>query len=304
MRLSAQGAVFLTSHEGYVSKYYLDPVGIPTIGIGMTWRSSAFRQWWLAKHNGQKMKRGDTISRSDAEQVLRILVDEQYGKAVNDQIKPTQQHIYDGASSVCYNLGEGSLKWKWALALKAGNIVEAARRLRTTGTTAKGRKLRGLVRRRKEEAALIEFGNYGTGKHPSFSPPSSKAYIRDNTLLKYQKILATLGYYNGKLDGLNGPRTSVAVQQFQTKHPDLENDGILGRATMAQLQRRMDLRRKATAAAAAPTAAVATELAVEPSQALWWVDYALLGGVFVGLIALIYVAWRYWPEIKQKMEKL
>jgi len=304
MRLSAPGAIFITNHEGLVMKWYLDPVGIPTIGIGFTWRSASFRKWWLARHDGRKMKRGDTISRSEAEQVLQMLVDEQYGRAVNAVIQPTQQHIYDGASSVAYNLGEGSLKWKWGVALAAGRIKEAARRLRTTGVTARGKKLNGLVRRRKEESRLIEFAEYGIGKHPTFAPVNRKTSKKDETLLNYQKMLKTLGYYKGKLDGLNGPRTTAAVKVFQIDHPDLENDGILGRATMAQLQRRMDLRKKGVAASVAPIVTAGAELAVEPSQALWWVDYALLGASFVGLAAVVYVAVRYWPEIEQKLEKL
>ena len=34
MRLSKQGAAFVRSHEGFVPKYYLDPVAVPTIGVG------------------------------------------------------------------------------------------------------------------------------------------------------------------------------------------------------------------------------------------------------------------------------
>jgi hypothetical protein len=37
--LSKTAAAFIRSHEGFVARRYLDPVDVPTIGIGFTWRS-------------------------------------------------------------------------------------------------------------------------------------------------------------------------------------------------------------------------------------------------------------------------
>jgi lysozyme len=68
--------------------------------------------------------------------------------------------VFDGSVSPVFNLGPGSLKWKWAAAVKRGDLKEAGRMLKVTGVTAKGRKLAGLVRRRKEEALLITDGIY------------------------------------------------------------------------------------------------------------------------------------------------
>ncbi|HEY4200803.1 MAG TPA: hypothetical protein VGM83_09595 [Devosiaceae bacterium] len=59
--------------------------------------------------------------------------------------------------------GLGALNWKWAAGAKAGNLHEAAEDLRVTGTTAGGRTLPGLITRRREEAELIEFGDYTIG---------------------------------------------------------------------------------------------------------------------------------------------
>ncbi len=47
MQLSNAGAADITLHEGVILKYYLDAVKVPTIGIGFTWGSMAFRKWWL-----------------------------------------------------------------------------------------------------------------------------------------------------------------------------------------------------------------------------------------------------------------
>jgi lysozyme len=36
MGLSPKDAAFIRRHDGFVARYYLDPVGVPTIGIGFT----------------------------------------------------------------------------------------------------------------------------------------------------------------------------------------------------------------------------------------------------------------------------
>ncbi|MBL6431689.1 MAG: peptidoglycan-binding protein [Alphaproteobacteria bacterium] len=53
----------------------------------------------------------------------------------------------------------------------------------------------------------------------------------------YQTILASLGHYDGALDGLAGPKTTKAVFAFQKDHPHLKTDGVLGPATAAALKR-------------------------------------------------------------------
>jgi lysozyme len=160
-QLSKQGAVFVRLHEGFVGRWYLDPVGVPTIGIGFTWRSAAFREWWAANRPGQAFARGATITRHEAEAALIQLCAREYGAAVGRFLgREVEQHVFDGMVSPVYNLGPGSLNWKWAAAVRRGNLPEAAARLRSTGTTAEGKRLPGLVRRRKEEALLLEKGIY------------------------------------------------------------------------------------------------------------------------------------------------
>lgn len=154
MQLSAPGTAFIAAHEGFVSKAYLCPAGVLTIGYGFTMGSKVFADYWRGKH-GRALKTGDTITRAEADMLLQRMVDAEYGAAVNREVAPKKQHHYDGASSTTFNCGAGALKWKWAQALKIGNVSEAARLLRTTAVTANGRKLAGLVRRRSEEAHLI-----------------------------------------------------------------------------------------------------------------------------------------------------
>lgn len=231
---------FVGNHEGFVSKAYRCPAGVITIGYGFTMGSKVFASWWKAKH-GRGLRMGDTITRGDADVILRSLMNEEYGREVTKRIAPQKQNHWGGATSVSFNCGPGSLSWKWAKALAAGNISEAARLLRSTAVTANGRKLAGLVRRRKEEALLIEKGVYtgvagatieeGTEFEPSKTDTAS--------VKQYQQWLKDLGFYNGKVDGLVGPSTINAVRAFQ-KANDLVVDGRMGPATMSTLIRVKD----------------------------------------------------------------
>lgn len=171
-RLSKNGAAFIRLHEGFRSRWYKDPTGTGTIGIGFTWASSAFREWWRANKPGVTFGPGVSMTEREADEVLTLLVEREYGKAVNAFLKKdVPQHVFDAMASAVFNLGPGSLKWKWAVAAKAGDYAAAARRLRVTGTTSKGVKLPGLVRRRKEEALLLENGIYtGISEIPSQKP--------------------------------------------------------------------------------------------------------------------------------------
>lgn len=298
MRMSDQGVDFVARHEGTVLKAYKDPVGVVTIGCGFTNGSR------VAVRELGRIKLGMRITREQCMSVLRSCLDEEYGPAVTRSIAPRQQNHHDGAASPCFNLGPGSLDWKWARALAAGRVAESARLLRTTGTTAKGRKLPGLIRRRQEEARLIEVGDYGSGTFPTFEGTTEKETGKgDDILREYQVKLRELGYDPGALDGLRGPKTEAAVRAFQRDHPQLLEDGILGRATMAQIDRVADLRRKAASQPAAAGAVAGGGVAAgtpvaDPSAG--GADLAFWGGI-VGIVAALivlgYLAWRYRDEV-------
>jgi lysozyme len=170
MILSKKGAAFIRGHEGFRSRAYRDPVGVLTIGIGFTWRSYAFKSWWNS-HKGTSFNIDARMTEAEADEALRYLVEREYGKAVDEFLdgKPVSQHVYDAMVSAVFNMGPGSLNWSWAKAVKAGDYALAARALMKTGTTAGGKVLPGLVRRRKEEALLLQHGVY-TGLKPTQPP--------------------------------------------------------------------------------------------------------------------------------------
>ncbi len=241
MELSSRGAAFVRRHEGFVGKWYRDPVGIGTIGIGFTWGSGAFREWWATNRPGQKFGPGATMTRAEADDALRFLMSKEYGAAVSRFLgRDVPQHVYDGMASPVFNLGPGSLDWRWAAAARRGAYDECADILRTTGTTARGKRLPGLVRRRGEEADLIEHGDYGDAGPPLVvADPMEDGILmrgeRGEPVKALQDGLTKLGHYAGELDGIFGPGTEAAVMAFQ-RSAGLIDDGYAGPKTLSALR--------------------------------------------------------------------
>lgn len=238
-RLSERGAAFVRHHEGFVDRWYLDPVGVPTIGVGFTWLSASFREWWDRNRPGEAFAKGAKMTRAEADACLIFMFAMEYGKAVGDFYGDVvKQHVFDGTASPVYNLGPGSLKWKWAAAAKAGKLKEAANLLKTTGTTAKGVKLKGLVIRRQEEAELLEHGDYDIGTNVVYSDPMADGMLvrgeRGSAVIDLQSRLRSLGLYTGKLDGNFGHGTEAAVLEFQRAN-GLTPDGYAGPNTLKAL---------------------------------------------------------------------
>ena len=190
MKISDKGLAFIAGHEGFVSTAYRDPVGVLTIGYGFTMRSRVFAAWWRTRH-GRALRMGDAISRADADVILKRLVDEEYGAAVTARFGALPQHHFDAACSVAYNLGPRALTWRWARALSAGDPARAAAILSANYNTARGRKLPGLVRRRKEEAHLLRTGVFpGLDRAEAPRRPADALMDEESAM----RMLRALGY--------------------------------------------------------------------------------------------------------------
>ncbi|WP_418137228.1 glycoside hydrolase family protein [Agrobacterium sp. El2ro-1b] len=236
--ISTQGRAFVRLHEGNPLTAYLDPVGIPTIGTGFTMGSDSVRRE-LAKIGITKLVPGKTkITAAQSDVILDAVLAAEYVPAVvAGSPENRKQHELDAASSVTFNLGVGAMKWTWAEFWRKGQIKAAAAHLARNYNTAKGKKLPGLVRRRKEEALLFEKGIY-TGivsatKEATAEPPPQP----DPLVKEAQELLTTAGLNPGAIDGWMGEKTKAAVIAYQKAHPHLIADGIIGPATLAQLRR-------------------------------------------------------------------
>lgn len=234
---SARGRAFLRGHEGNPLTCYLDPVGVPTIGTGFTMRSKAVRAA-LAKIGITKLVPGKTkitAAQSDAI-LLEVLADEFEPAVAKSSPADRKQHQMDAATSVVFNLGTGAMGWQWAKLWRAGSLRAAADYLGSHYNTAAGKKLPGLVRRRKEEADLFLSGNYAGTKAVKEVTPVAPAKP-DDDVKEAQQILSAKGFDPGAIDGWMGEKTAGAVKEYQKAHPHLTADGVLGPATLSQLRR-------------------------------------------------------------------
>lgn len=313
---SARIIQFIGGHEGKVLTYYLDPVHVPTIGYGFTWSSKIFQDWWMA-HYGRRLKKGDTMTEAQALEVLKLVVEKEAEPPVQAKFPNAVAWIKEAATSMVYNAGKGSLAWNWATQIRQGNIKEGCALWRTTATTAKGKKLPGLVRRRQEEADIAEFNKWPAwmGDVSTYVPASQieapATHITVEDVKQAQQWLNSLGYNAGAIDGVPGPQTTTAVKMFQQEHGTLKVDGIIGPATLSALQRAVEAKKKIGAAVGTGgtiTAGGVADSATNADQAVDapdWLDGLLIwGGVAIIVVVVVYLAWRYKDEINALLRRL
>ncbi|RUR48814.1 lysozyme [Vreelandella populi] len=140
MRLSPAGLELIKAHEGLRLNAYQDVVGVLTIGYG---------------HTGT-VKPGMTITKQEAEDILRRDV-ASFEKAVNDLVTaPLNQNQFDALVSFAFNLGRGALQRSTLLRKLNARDYDGAAAEFGRWINAGGKPWPGLVRRRKEERELFE----------------------------------------------------------------------------------------------------------------------------------------------------
>lgn len=133
----------IKSFEGLFLKAYADPIGIWTIGYGT-----------IVYPNGVKVKKGDVITQAQADEYLKHEID-QKSQGVNSLIQGLNQNQFDSLVSFAYNLGLGSLKKSTLLKKAKVNPSDPTIKAEfMKWTKAGGKVLKGLIRRRQEEANL------------------------------------------------------------------------------------------------------------------------------------------------------
>jgi lysozyme len=126
----------IAEFEGCRLHAYHDSVGVPTIGYGHT--------------KGVHM--GDTWTQAQADEALREEVSEFMDGVLRYVHTDVNEHQLAALTSFAYNLGLGALKRSTLLRkLNSGDYAGAEHEFHKW-THAGGRVLRGLVRRRDEEA--------------------------------------------------------------------------------------------------------------------------------------------------------
>ena len=144
--INSAGIAIIKKWESWRSKAYIDDVGVWTIGWGHTSAAGAPR-----------VRSGLTISRAEGERILRNDLG-QYEEGVLKGIgydTPCTDNQFAAMVSLCYNIGAGAFR---------GSSVARHMRNGSPGVAASkfglwkkggGKVLRGLVRRRADEARLF-----------------------------------------------------------------------------------------------------------------------------------------------------
>jgi lysozyme len=304
MRTSAKGRAFIALHEGNPLTCYLDPVGVPTIGPGLTNKSAVVTRM-LGKLTPGKTK----ITSEQGDRVFAAVLEEEVDPVVTKGMPGAKQHEFDAGASGSYNLGAVRfMGWEWAKLWRAGKKREAAAYLATHYNTAAGKPFPGLVRRRKEEAILLEKGIYtGIGVTTVDKPEgmartaSPEKTAPDPVVKEAQEILAEKGFDPGKVDGWMGPKTEAAIRAYQRMHPHLVVDGKLGMATLSQLRRdaqAVGQVLKDAATKALPSATAAGGAAFYTGLP-WEVIVPVALVVLFALVA--FFAWRYRDVIARRL---
>ena len=138
------GVLLIEQFEGFRAKMYKDAVGLPTIGFGT-----------LIDSEDEKHLLTETITKEQAEVLLRkelVMIENKMKIMVT---KPLSQNQYDALVSFAYNLGINNLKS--STLLKKVNVNPADKSIAKEfmkWVHAGGKVLKGLEIRRKAESDL------------------------------------------------------------------------------------------------------------------------------------------------------
>lgn len=253
MQTSARGIAALEHEEGVVLRAYRDVVGVWTIGAGLTAASGVI-----------KPKAGMVITREEASALLAKALQRNYEprvmKAMGGVPGEPQQHEFDAGVSFDFNAG-AIHKATWVKLWLRDAARSAVRASLAQWNKGGGKVLPGLVNRRKREADMLLDGLYPVlAREPQPEKAGRWAAwgldLSAEERAAVREALHSLGYSVGVA---KGEVALEAARLFQHDHA-LTVDGILGRASLSTLQRRIDARAKGLApvAAAAVAAPVAT----------------------------------------------
>lgn len=144
-KISSKGIDLIKKYEGFRSKPYKCPAGIPTIGYGSTYYE-----------DGTKVKLNDPQITEDRATKLLVALLVSFEKAVDSYMRDDiNQNQFDALCVFAYNVGTN--------ALKNSTLCKKVNRNPNDPTIkdeflkwdkANGQKMLGLTRRRNEEATL------------------------------------------------------------------------------------------------------------------------------------------------------
>ena len=142
MQISQNGIDLIKKFEGCSLTAYKCPAGVNTIGYGHT----------------KGVKLGDVITQEQAEQFLKDDL-KVFESTVNLYVLPNcdlTQNEFDALVSLCYNIGGTNFKNSTLLKKLVAHDKEGAANEFDKWVLSKGKKLQGLVNRRKAEKKMTK----------------------------------------------------------------------------------------------------------------------------------------------------
>lgn len=146
MKVSQKCIDLIKRFEGFSAKPYLCPANVPTIGYGST-----------RYENGNAVKLGDAaIDEARAIGIMRSALKSYEADVLRYLKVPVNQNQFDALVDFAYNCGSKNLLKSTLLAkVNAGDFKSASIQF-DSWIYANGKKLSGLINRRKAERALFE----------------------------------------------------------------------------------------------------------------------------------------------------
>ena len=143
MKLNSKGYDLIVKHEGLSLKPYLCPAKIPTIGYGNTYYPNGKRVTLL----------GEPVKKEYALEIFKEIAN-RFAKAVSKLVVvPLNQNQFNALVSFAYNVGMANFQKSTLLKKVNKNKDDISIELEfNKWVFAKGVKLNGLVKRRKDES--------------------------------------------------------------------------------------------------------------------------------------------------------
>lgn len=291
MQTSAKGKEVLKREEGTPLRSYRCPAGKWTIYAGLTTSAGV-----------GKIGPNMVITEADGERMLSAALAYTFEPRVEKHMPGAVQHEFD--AGVLFDWNTGAIhKATWVplwLKRAAREAISARFRLWNKGG---GKVLPGLVKRRERELRILLDGVYPIETGAVHAPaPGNALAVWALPLSSQEKAAAIAGFR--KLGYSVGEWLDAALQagvrQFQADH-GLTVDGVVGRATLSTLQRRLDASTKAkatTASAVAATPVAATDYADQ------LIGVPHLGGILLAGAALyaLVLLWRYRDAVAAEVQ--
>lgn len=204
LKTSQEGIDHITKWEGLVLQQYICPAGKPTIGYGHVVLSSESFPAKITKEQALDLLRKDLVRFESA--------------IYNNVTVPLTQNQFDALVSFLFNVGSGGVIGTGVQReLNSGNYNKVPDELMKWCKFKVGNEMKinvGLQNRRKSEVELFTKNN----AQQTIPTITVTTLWNKNLLLEVQTRLKKLGLYKSIVDGINGPMTLKAINEFAVKN--------------------------------------------------------------------------------------